>query len=192
MRNIKHIRHIAIRVGILAVWVFSGCASEDIALINEVKRFEPQWMNLSEKAAFVQEKLSITRRRYPNDLETVDPYIQKTNGDTRNTVYGLRSQYDKVMSDRERIAQRFEIEMKRLEEAVYDFNEWENQLMKKEVKQAQAREKFEEFKRLHSDLQREMQALENDVIKNIQEHNAIMRQFVQVLALYNNFDIAMR
>ena len=62
---------------IIALLFVYACGSSDLSFINEVKRFEPRWMSLSEKAAKIQHNLSITGRRYEKDMETVSPLIQK-------------------------------------------------------------------------------------------------------------------
>jgi len=122
MKNIKHIRLTITSIVLLSGMLFTNCGSEDIALINEVKRFEPQWMNISESAAFIQQKLSVTRRRYPKDLEAIEPSIRNVTGADQTVIYSLRSQYRKVMSDREELEQRYQKASQKLEEIVRKLN----------------------------------------------------------------------
>ncbi len=192
MKNIKHIKHIITSTLLLSSLLLGSCGSEDIALINEVKRFEPQWMNVSESAAFIQQKLSVTRRRYPKDLETIEPAIRKTGGADQTVIFGLRSQYRKVMSERDQIEQRYDTASEKLEEVVREFNTWETDLMKKKLKLSEARKEFEAYQKSQLDIQQQISDIESDLIRNIQEHNTILRQMVQILDLYNNFDISIR
>jgi len=192
MKNIKHIRLTITSIVLLSGMLFTNCGSEDIALINEVKRFEPQWMNISESAAFIQQKLSVTRRRYPKDLEAIEPSIRNVTGADQTVIYSLRSQYRKVMSDREELEQRYQKASQKLEEIVREFNTWETKLMKNKLNMNKAREEFTQYKQTHATLKEEILEIESGLIRNIQAHNSILRQMVQILDLYNNFDISIR
>lgn len=169
--------------------LLAACSSLDLAFINEVKRFEPQWMTLSEKAAFIEQKLSITGRRYPRDLALIDERMNHVGGDGQPEAYGLRSQYRRVMADREKLADRFETEKKTLTEQVKAFNDWETRLMKGEWGEDKAKRDFEAFKQRQQELQREINDIQSQLIKNIETHNAILRRLAQLLEVYNNFDI---
>ena len=169
-----------------------GCGSDDIALINKVKRFEPQWMNLSEQVTFIEQKLSITRRRYPKDLDAIEPQMRNVAGNRQSEVFGLRSQYRNLMADREGLEKRFAKELEHLQKEVEDFNEWVNILMKGKFDTGIAEKKLKDFQKTHALLKMEINDIEKSVVKNIQEHNSIMKQLAQQLRIYNNFDIAVR
>ncbi len=192
MKNTKHIRLTITSIILLSGMLYISCGSEDIALINEVKRFEPQWMNVSESAAFIQQKLSVTRRRYPKDLEAIEPSIKNITGADQTVIYSLRSQYRKVMSNREELEQRYQKASQKLEKVVREFNDWETKLMKNKLNTSSAREEFVEYKQTQAELKEEILEIEIGIIRNIQEHNSILRQMVQILDLYNNFDISIR
>ncbi|MEM6628898.1 MAG: hypothetical protein AAF694_04465 [Bacteroidota bacterium] len=169
-----------------------GCGSDDIALINKVKRFEPQWMNLSEQVTYIEQKLSITRRRYPKDLEAIEPQMRSVSASRQTEVFGLRSQYRNLMADRENLEKRFAKELERLQKEVEDFNEWVNTLMKGKFDPGVADKRLRDFQKTHSLVKMEMDDIEKSVVKNIQEHNSVMKQLGQQLRIYNNFDIAVR
>ena len=174
------------------VLLLLSCGSENIALINKVKRFEPQWMNLSEKATFIEQKLSITRRRYPKDLDTIEPQMRNVSGNRQTSVYGLRSQYRNIMVEREKLEKQFVSELEGLEGEVEKFNEWVNRLMKGKFELGLAEKRLSEFESSHQRLKQEMDGIEKALIKNIQEHNSVLKQLGQQLRVYNNFDIAVR
>lgn len=177
---------------LLMLPLLMSCGSENIALINKVKRFEPQWMNLSEQATFIEQKLSITRRRYPKDLEAIEPEMRNAGGSQQANAFGLRSQYRNIMVEREKLEQRFVKELEGLESEVEEFNEWVNGLMKGKFNAGKAEKKLEEFQAVHKQLKQEINEIEKELIKNIQEHNSVMKQLGQQLRIYNNFDIAIR
>ena len=173
-----------------SIMLLMACSSMDLAFINEVKRFEPQWMNLSEKSAFIDQKLSITGRRYPKDLELVEAQIQSSNvGDNGNEVYGLRSQYRKIMGERQKLEERFEAEKKSLTQQVQAFNEWETKLMKNKWDEGFARKRFEEFKKDQQKVQTEIDEIQSLLVRNIRQHNDILSRIAQLLGMYNNFEI---
>ena len=59
---------------ILILIAFStlACGGVDITFVNQVKIFEPQWIDLSEKFSFVQRNLDLTEKRYDQDLAQVE------------------------------------------------------------------------------------------------------------------------
>ncbi|MEL6192350.1 MAG: hypothetical protein AAFR66_09880, partial [Bacteroidota bacterium] len=65
---------------VLSILLFMGCGREDLALVNQIKRLEPQWMELSEKVSFIDRNLGITQRRYVEDLEVINQRMRKTYG----------------------------------------------------------------------------------------------------------------
>ena len=100
--------YIFLPIIILAVLITSGCGSVDLSLINQVKRFEPEWMNLSETVSFVDRNLRITHQRYDADFKEIDPFISDPNSNERNSLFGLRSQYMNMVKDRDKLQETFD------------------------------------------------------------------------------------
>lgn len=173
---------------IIALLFVYACGSSDLSFINEVKRFEPRWMSLSEKAAKIQHNLSITGRRYEKDMQAVSPMIQK---DRENwaTLFSQKNQYRRIITERDSLEARYIRQKELLTETVYKFNDWENKLMKNKLKETDARREFEDFRMQQAALEEEMSEIYTDLVKNIESHNAILRRLAQSLNLFNNFDI---
>ena len=121
--------YIFLPIIILAVLITSGCGSVDLSLINQVKRFEPEWMNLSETVSFVDRNLRITHQRYDADFKEIDPFISDPNSNERNSLFGLRSQYMNMVKDRDKLQETFDLQKDEFIQTVAEFNEWQNKLM---------------------------------------------------------------
>ena len=160
-----------------------GCSSQDLALINEVKRFEPQWMDLSEKVTSMQRTLRITELRYPKDLEVIKAEIGNSGHDN------LLSQYRRISRERSEIHERFKTQKESLTQQVVSFNDWETDLMKNRLDEYEARTKFNEFRKGYRDLVREIDEIHSDMVRNIEVRNSVAFQLGRQLGLYQNFAI---
>lgn len=185
-------RQLQIGFFLLILWAIlgTGCESVDLSLVNQVKRFEPEWMNLSEKVTYIDRNLGITHRRYDSDFEETSRYISDPAMNERTQLYGLRSQYKNMVSERDAIEARFDIQKKKFVETVNEFNRWQNALMKRKLEQGNVKTKFVEFKQTHSELRTEMDEIQTDLIRNIEEHNSILKRITSALKLYTNYDIS--
>lgn len=168
----------------------TSCGDKDLSLINEVKRFDPEWMNLSEQVSGIDRLLRITDRRYEQDLNEVDPFISDPASNERSNLFGLKSQYRNMMADRDKIKESFEEQKQQFVTTVHDFNEWQNDLMKNKVDLGTARTTLEDFQKQHEAIKAEISKSEKAVEDNIQTHNSIMRRITSRLKLYTNYDIA--
>ena len=167
----------------------TGCGSIDLSLVNEVKRFEPEWMNLSETVTYIDKNMDVTLRRYDADWAEVEPYMKDPRTISRSNLQGLRSQYMNMKSSRDEILENFQKQKEKFVKEVDGFNSWVNQLMKNKLDQDDAAQQFKTYKKNHEELKTEMISIQEDLIKNIQEHNSILRQITSALRLYTNFDI---
>lgn len=184
-------RYLSIPLVLLFSLLFlgSGCDSTDLSLLNQVKRFEPEWMKLSEKVMYIDRNLRIAKRRYQEDYETINPYLSDPNFDERTQLYGLRSQYRNVMSERDELQGKFDASRQEFVSAVESFNDWQNQLMQGKLETEAAREKLAEYQRQYEVLYQEIDEQHSTVIANIETHNRILRQIAGALGLFTNFDI---
>ncbi|MEM6801733.1 MAG: hypothetical protein AAF696_10055 [Bacteroidota bacterium] len=173
----------------ILIFLLSGCGSVDLSLINEVKRFEPEWMNLSETVTFIERNLNLTQRRYAQDFREVEPYIKNPQSNQRNDLYGLRSQYNTMVEKRDELQGNFDTQKEDFVSTVSEFNDWVNSLMKNRLGEDEAYSSFKSYKEKHESLKGEMRELQAELIKNIQEHNAILKRITNKLKLYSNFDI---
>lgn len=172
----------------LSLWLLYACGSTDLSFINDVKRFEPRWMSISEQAARIQHNLSITERRYERDMESIAPMINRGREDWAELL-SMKNQYRRIIDQRDSLEVRYERKKGELTETVRAFNEWENQLMKDELNEDEARSTFEAFKQQHGVLEKDINGIYTELVQNIESHNAILRRLAQALNLYNNFDI---
>lgn len=178
-------QRIVILFSLVLLISLSGCGSSDLSLINEVKRFEPEWMNLSEKVTFMDRYLRITEKRYEADLKQVDPLISGTS----SQAYQLKNQYTSMMNDRKLIADDFEKRKGEFTKAVSEFNDWQNKLMKNKLGLEKAKVEFTTFQQRHTQLTEAISEQQNGLIKNIEKHNSLMRRLTRELKIYSNYDI---
>lgn len=183
------------RLIIHASWAFvflfslTSCGEKDLSLINEVKRFDPEWMNLSEQVSGIDRLLRITDRRYEQDLNEVDPFISDPKSNERSNLFGAKSRYKNMMAERDEIRTKFEGNKEKFVETVHRFNAWQNELMKNKVDLSTARTTFDAFQKEYAALKEEISKTEGEVEDNIRSHNSIMRQITTSLKLYTNYDI---
>ncbi|MEL6673640.1 MAG: hypothetical protein AAFR61_15655 [Bacteroidota bacterium] len=166
-----------------------SCGSIDLSLINEVKRFEPEWMNLSETVTYLKRNLNLTERRYPEDYSDAKPFLSDASANRRSSLYGLSSKYQNLMSERDQMHADFRIQLVEFDKQVAAFNEWVNKLMKNKLGQEEASSAFVEYKRSFRELKKAMEDLQTALILNIESHNDVMRQIAAAIPLYNNYDI---
>ncbi|MEO0898242.1 MAG: hypothetical protein AAFY71_17655 [Bacteroidota bacterium] len=171
--------------GLIALIFLSSCGSTDLSLINQVKRFEPEWMSLSEKVTFMDRYLRVTSRRYVEDLQEVDPLISPSNSE----AYGLKNQYKTMMDEQTAIATDFDARKAEFAKAVAEFNEWQNKLMKNKLATEEAAQEFINWQKKEENLATGIDKLQNDLIKNIEKHNSLMRRIARSLKIYTNYDI---
>ncbi|MEO0468879.1 MAG: hypothetical protein AAF206_04600 [Bacteroidota bacterium] len=173
----------------LLVLLLSACGGTDLALINQVKSFEPNWMNLGDQVSFLDRNLRLAQRNYSEDFEEVDPLISHPATVQRNRLHGLRSQYMNVMIRRDSLASEFQKEKKRFISEINSFNEWESRLMQDKISNRDAHEQLLAFQESLGEMEETFDDLQNEVIRNIEEHNSIFRRLSTSLRLYSNFDV---
>lgn len=171
-----------------------SCNNADVELINDVKRSVPRWMALSEQATIVEQKLSITQRRYKQDLETVTPYLREHMRDSLigmsgSEVGALESQYLRLMEDRNRLHERFKQLQGKLKDQVLTFNTWEMRIMKNKVNRQEAEMEFYRYVSVQQEIQRDLDQIENELRRNVEAHNKIFVRLSQLLKLYQSFKI---
>jgi len=107
-------------------WSLTGCNSTDLSLLNEVKRFEPEWMDLSEKVTSMKELFSETETTYSAFMAYVSPYLSDPDRNQRNGLATAKSRYQNLMEERDELEKSFADPRKRFEEKVREFNQWQN------------------------------------------------------------------
>lgn len=168
--------------------ILSACGSADLSLINEVKRFEPRWMSLSEQTAKIRHNLSITERRYNKDLDIVSPILNQK-ARSKPDLLRYRSEYGRVIKDRDELKEVFDGKYADLKQTVQEFSDWENKLMKQELDEEQAALDFQRFVIKHESLEKDIDHIYTELVKNIEKHNSILRRIASILGLFNNFNI---
>lgn len=174
---------------ICVLLVFGSCQSVDLSFVNQVKRFGPQWMVLSEKLSFIERNLSITERRYLKDLESVNGRLRRYQPAESSAVYGNINRYRSTIAERDKIKTQFEADKKAFVEKVQAFNAWENKLMKHKLDMDSANQSFETYQEDYQTLFKSIDALQQSTIENIEQHNLILRSLTRDLGMFENFDI---
>ena len=64
--------------------------------------------------------------------------------------------------------------------------------MKKELDQDKASKELVEYRDRHKQLQTEINKLQEELIRNIEKHNSLLRRITSALKLYTNYDINYR
>lgn len=177
---------------LLLLALTAACGSSDITLLNEVKRFEPEWTRLSATVTDIKANLRLTEGRYAEDLKDIKPYLADLRTGPRSELADMRSRYSNMMTERDSIQQKFQRELARFEEEVYGFNLWVNDLMRDKVDPNMARDKFDLYQRRYYALEEVMNDLYQRLIANIEEHNALMRRMAAAVNLYGNYEITPR
>ncbi|MEL6594042.1 MAG: hypothetical protein AAFP02_18285 [Bacteroidota bacterium] len=174
--------------GLLAA-ILIACGSTDLSLINRVKRFEPEWTNLAEKVSYVDRNLRATQRHYLEDLEAVDPYLTNARLMQNARLPSVRSQFLNIISERDSIQQEFDAQKASFLYELNAFNDWKVELMNGDLNEQEARQQLESYQRGLGVMMKKMDGLQDRTIRNIEEHNSILRQVSSRLDLYQNFDI---
>lgn len=174
---------------LISVLFFSACSSVDLSFVNKVKRFEPQWMILSEQMTEIKRNLNITSRRYGEDMEIVSQRISRGEISSSGNVFSMKSQYQKVIDERDEIQKEYDGLYQRFTQKVHDFNSWENMVLNGKVDMGTAEQDFAGFKKDYEQLDKSIDELGEKLTTNIVNHNKILRQLSRTLGLYTNFDI---
>lgn len=169
--------------------LLSACNSADLSFVNEVKRFEPRWMGLSEKVAFVNRNLGMTQRRYEQDFKEVSPSSSDAGTEVRTQLYSLRAEYRTVVTARDSIQVRFDEHKARFTTVVNEFNAWQSKVMKNQLDPQQAQSDFDRFLKEYESLRTAFDEMQSDIISNIGSHNSIMAQMTKELGMYSNYII---
>lgn len=167
--------------------ILASCATTDLAFVNEVKTFDPRWMDLSEKFRYVKRNLELTEVRYQKDLDQISELFKASGKSSRFS--GMKSTYNEMVDERDKILEDFDSQMAEFEKTVYEFNEWENKLMRNDLDPEQAKQDFFEFKNTHGVLLGEIDELQTRLIKNIESHNSVIRRMTQALGIHTSYEL---
>jgi predicted RNase H-like nuclease (RuvC/YqgF family) len=172
-------------------WIFpvllllSGCGGSDIALLNEVKRFEPEWLDLSETVSYIDRNLRIAGPKYKDHFRELDRHLAADGG-------SLRSEFRTLMKDQEQIQADFSELKGRFLEQLQAFNKWENKLSQGKIDEGLAKGDFIIMKREYQQLSQDAQKLYKRLNQNVEQHNALAKRIGVQANLYTNFDISLR
>lgn len=160
-------------------WSLTGCNSTDLSLLNEVKRFEPEWMDLSEKVTSMKELFSETETTYSAFMAYVSPYLSDPDRNQRNGLATAKSRYQNLMEERDELEKSFADPRKRFEEKVREFNQWQNDLMRDKLKEGEAYEQFNAYQDTYRGLEKEINEIENKLLENIEKSNSLVRSITR-------------
>lgn len=161
--------------------LWSGCGSTDLSLLNEVKRFEPEWMDLSEQVTDISRLLRKTETTYEEFVAFASPRVGSPEADEATELSRALADYRGLIKERDALSERFEETRKRFEEAVQAFNRWQNALMRDELKAKKAQAEFERYQQTYAQLSEEMATLEHDLGDNVESANSLVRQICRGL-----------
>lgn len=178
-----------ITLGLVALVGLNGCGSSDLSLINDVKRFEPEWMNLSEKVIFLDRYLEITGKEYEAHISEVSPLISESG---TSELLRLRRDYKKMSEERETIEEKFRSQQANFEDEVKAFHSWQNRLMKGKLDEDRAKAQFTDFQASYNSLNTSLTDLQDRLIRNIENHNSIMGKIASKVMPHSSYDIMYR
>lgn len=167
--------YLSLLIVALLGWSLSGCQSTDLSLLNEVKRFEPEWMDLSEKVTTIKELFTETKVTYEAFFKYASPYLNDPDQNQRNGLATAKSRYTNLIEERDKLEKSFEDPQKRFEEAVREFNQWQNDLMQDNLKEDKAYEQFRAYQETFRGLNQEITAIEDKLLRNIEQSNSLVR-----------------
>lgn len=188
MQSIFHAFRVSFWMGILCFFAFVSCGELDTALVNDVKRLEPEWMTLSEQVSFIDRNLKISERRYQSDLEIIDQRVSLKHISDQ-VVKDLQSDFREIMVRRDELQQGFDELKKDFTKEVYAFNDWQNLVLKNDVDMEEAEAQLAEFRAIHSTLAVQIHELRDQLLANLTAHNTTLRELSNELNIYTNFDI---
>ncbi|MEM9983502.1 MAG: hypothetical protein AAF804_00270, partial [Bacteroidota bacterium] len=164
-----------------AALMWTGCGSTDLSLLNSVKRFEPEWMDLSEKVTEMEDLLRRTHLRYESFLEFAGPQLNNPEANRRYDLSSARSQYRNIISERDRIEQEFGQQKEEFIKAVSEFNQWQNKLMQDKKSGETAQSEFGDYQTRYRGLAESIGKLDADLTRNIEESNSMVRKVCNAL-----------
>ncbi len=177
---------------LLFALIVSACGDANLALINQVKRFEPEWLDLSDKVSFIDRNLRLTGVRYEEHFRELDRYLSGSSSDGGGDLNTLRSEYRTLVSNRDKIQQDFKSFKVRFLDQLTHFNTWENDLSTGDLDDGMARGDFLLLKRDEEKLDQEADKLYKRLIQNIEQHNSLSKRIAVRVNLYTNYDISPR
>lgn len=154
----------------------SGCGSSDLSLLNEVKRFEPEWMDLSEQVISLN---NLLRRAEATSESFADHAMSRLR--TANRGSELTKRFQSLTDERNKISSQFEEKRETFETTVYKFNEWQNDLMQDKLKEKKATETFKSYQETYLEIQKGVEETEKEVIKNVEAYNRLVREIADVI-----------
>jgi len=181
----KHISTILFGIILLAI----ACGSPDNVFVNEVKTFEPRWMDLSETVAFIDRNLAVAERNYDTGYQTMKEKAKVGGANAIAEFNSLRSEFNDVIGKRDSIRTHYRKQKKAFTEAVMTFHEWENRLLKNRLDAAAAKQDFKAHKKKYRELEQTMEQLRSDITMNIERHNSVIKRMGRLLGVFSNFDI---
>lgn len=156
-------------------WSLSGCNSTDLSLLNEVKRFEPEWMDLSKKVTTMKELFTETEVTYKAFFKYASPYLSDPDRNQRNGLATAKSRYTNLIEERDKLEQSFEEPQERFETVVREFNQWQNDLMQDKLKEDKAYAEFHAYQESFRTLNQEITEIEDKLLRNIEQSNSLVR-----------------
>lgn len=166
-----------------------ACGSVDITFVNQVKIFEPKWIDLSEKFSFVQRNLDLTERRYDQDLSQIETLFSSAKGENRVNLLNDKNEYREMLKEWGKINENYKSKYQEFTDLVYEFNEWENRLMKGKWGDEEARAAFIQYQEKYDAMDKEMLEMQTDLLRNIEKHNSILQTMTKRLDIFTNYDI---
>ncbi|MDX2284589.1 MAG: hypothetical protein NW241_10520 [Bacteroidia bacterium] len=169
--------------------LLAACTTADLPLINEAKRFEPEWLTLTEQVTFLDRFLRVADARYERDLREVEGMVASPDSSIQLTLYSLRSQYRQMIRERDAIKQAYQPVRAEFIKEVALFNEWESRLSKGKLDSASARQELQRFREVYQRLHQDLSDLESRLIVNLDTHNSLLRQMTGSLQVFANYMI---
>lgn len=175
---------------ILILFSLFACSKPDLALINEVKRFESQWADMNTKLTFIERNLMDAAKKYPSHLQELRQFSSTNPGaDTLSPFGKFDFQYKKMMLGRDKMELTYKEYKASFEKEVKNFNEWNKDVMDAKMSKDAAQKDFDLIKKKYTELDVNLDTLRAHTVQNIEIHNKLTRDYAHSIGNFSNYNM---
>ncbi len=174
----------------LLLFALLACSKPDLALINQVKRFESQWADMNTKLTFIERNLADAAQKYPSHLQELRQFSPtKPGADTLSPFGNFDFRYKKMMLGRDKMDVEYKQHKTTFEKDVKAFNAWNKEVMDAKMSKETAQKEFDEVKKKYTDLDLKLDSLRARTVQNIDVHNKLTRDYAHTIGNFSNYNM---
>lgn len=185
-----YIKYMKQHIAILILFGLFSCSKPDLALINQVKRFEAQWADMNAKLTFIDRNLADAAKKYPSHLLELRQFSPtKVIADSVSPSGSFEFHYKKMMLERDKMEVEYKQYKTRFETEVAAFNEWNKDVMDAKMSKESAQKQFGEIKQKYTALDVSLDTLRSHTVANIELHNKLTRDYAHTIGNFSNYNM---